>query len=525
MVVPFFRLRIALFVNAVRVRGRLDAFRLWGYAGALLVAAALLWLAMVMSETNTFAMANFDAVAGSVVLVLAFVIPFFTSSRMLSASQFRLFPITPRRIAVMLITSSLLSWGALLLALWLAATVWMRSTDALSAVIGSLAALIFLVTVNLVSHMAAQTSEILFHTPRRQAVKTLLGWLFLISAAPLLIFLVTSGGIEGIAASLTELGKMLSFTPLGAALSAADAYIGDGLIPAIIKLAIALISLLILGYVWLRQVRFSFTYSAKPGQVPLTKSGLGWFERFPSTPTGVIGGRSVTYWLRDPRYRLSFAAVPVVVVVAMLAMFIAGAPLTLVWMMPLAVVSFFLGWSTHNDIATDSTAIWMHVASGTKGLADRLGRLTPILVAGVPLIIVGSTVSIALMGDWRPLPAVIGISVSLLLTSAGVSSFASARWPYPTSRPGESLFVQPQFTGFGAGKTQTLTVLVTLGLSLPALVTGFVGIGAENLVLQLASLVIGILGGAAVLYFGVKLGADAFDQEGPELIALSQVFD
>lgn len=410
MVIPFFRLRLTLFVNAIRIRSRMDALRLWGYVATLLIAAASVWLAIVLADTKNFAMGNFDAVAGSVVLLLAFVVPIFTSSRMLSASQFKLFPITARRVGVYVVLSSLLSWGSLLLTIWLAANVWMRSTDPVSAVIGSLGALIFLVTVTLVSHMTAQASELVFHTPRTQAVKTLLGWLFLISAAPLAIFLFTSGGIAGLAATLTEVGKVVEFTPLGAALSATDSYTSDGLVPALIKLGIALLTLAALGYLWLRQVEFAFTFSAKPGQQPLTKSGLGWFERFPSTPTGVIGARSVTYWMRDPRYRLSFAAVPVVVVVAMLAMFIAGAPSTLIWVMPLAVVSFFLGWSIHNDIATDSTAIWMHVASNTPGSADRLGRLTPILLAGIPLIIVGSTLSIALMGDWRPLPAVVGIS-------------------------------------------------------------------------------------------------------------------
>lgn len=525
MVVPFFRLRIALLTNAVRVRGRVDALRLWGYTFTVLIAAASVWLAWLLSGKQGFTDAHFDAVAGSLVMVLAFVIPIFTSGRMLSPSQFRLFPIAASRVAVLVVCSSLLSWGSILLTAWLIALVWMRSANPIAAVIGSIGALIFLVTVNVVSHIAAQSSELIFHTPRSQAVKTLLGWLFLISAAPLLIFLFTSGGIAGISASLTEIGKVVEFTPLGAALSAADSYTDAGLVPALMKVAIALLTLVALGYLWVRQVSFTYTFTAKPGQVPLTKSGLGWFERFPSTPTGVIGARSVTYWVRDPRYRLAFAAVPVVVVVAMLAMFIAGAPLTLVWMMPLSVVSFFLGWSIHNDIATDSTAIWMHVSSMTSGLADRLGRLTPILLAGIPLIIVGSTLSIALMGDWRPLPAVIGVSSSLLLTSAGVSSFASARWPYPTSRPGDSLFVQPQFAGFGSGKAQTYTVLLTLALALPALVTGFIGIGAQNLALQLVCLVLGIVGGGAVLYLGVKLGAETFDQEGPELIALSQVFD
>ena len=44
----------------------------------------------------------------------------------------------------------------------------------------------------------------------------------------------------------------------------------------------------------------------------------------------------------------------------------------------------FLGWSLHNDVAYDRTAIWLHVASGVRGVADRVGRLVPVLIVGIP---------------------------------------------------------------------------------------------------------------------------------------------
>lgn len=535
MVVSFFRLRLTLFKNALRIRTRQDVLRLWGFVVLVLIAALLSWLPIWLSITaneGEFSIADYDSVVSTLLLIAAILVPFFATTSMFDVAQFKQFPHTPDRVGRRIIASSLVTWLSVLLVLWLIAYVTLRSIAAfasgdragaaMATMILIVGAALFWCTVQLVAHLSAQLSRIVFSTPRSKMVKTLLGWLLLISAAPLVVFLFTTGGADGLRQSITEIGSVTEFTPLGAALSAADS---RQLLPALIKLAIALITVALLLLAWHAQVRYVYTHIDRPGQTPLAKTELGWFERFPSTPTGVIGARSVTYWMRDPRYRLSFAVVPVVVVVSMLALWIAGAPATIIWVMPLAVISFFLGWSIHNDVASDSTAIWIHIASGTSGLADRVGRLAPVFLGGVPLIIVGSTLSITIMGDWRPLPGVLGISTSLLLTGAGVSSFASVRWPYPTTRPGESLFVQPQFAGFGATRSQILSVLVTLGLTLPALITGFLGIGIENLWLQLVSLVFGVVGGGAVLYYGVKFGAEAYDQEGAELVALSQVFD
>jgi ABC-2 type transport system permease protein len=523
--VSFIRLRIALLANATRVRTRSDAVRLWGFVLVVLLAGGLTALSLLLRDQPDFALADFDSLVSTFTIIIAIVLSLFTPAQVLSASQFVQFPISPARVSLWLPLSSLLSWSSFVLILWVGFTMWLRSTDPLAGTIATIGALLFIFTVKLAALVAAEAAAQLFSTPRSQIVRSFLGWLLLVSVVPLLAFLFTTNGLESYRNTITEIGSATEWSPLGAALSAADSFTSDGLTAALLKLAVGALTLAGLSVLWVFQVRYAFTHIGRPGRTPLSKSGLGWFERFPATRIGVIGARSLTYWIRDPRYRLSFVVVPVVVVVSMLAMWIAGAPWTITWVMPLAVVAFFLGWSIHNDVATDSSAIWMHVASNTPGDADRLGRIAPILGAGIPLIILGSTLSITLMADWRPLPAVIGISSALLFSGLAVSSYASAAWPYPTSRPGESLFVQPQFAGFGAGKSQTVTVLLTLLLAAPAVTFGFIGIGLENLPLQLISLALGVGVGALTIAAGVKFGAQAFDRNGPEYIALSQVFD
>lgn len=537
MAVPFIQLRVGLLRNAVRFTNKTDFRRIWGYILLAVLAAGLILLSLTAVTSTTFTEAAFDSAVSSLLVLSAILVPVFTARSMVTAGQFRLFDKLPGTVSRQLIVSGILGWISFLLIAWLAGNAVIRSRDPITAVFAAVGAVLVFFTVKLVANIAAELSELFFSTPSRRNIRTVLGWLLLIAAVPLALLLLvsglvaafTAGGAEGalgaIQATFTEIGRSLEWSPLGAALSAAGTYATAGLMFALAKIVIGIATVGILAWLWFAVVRFSFTHMGKPGDPPMVKAGLGWFDRFPATPSGVIAARSAIYWRRDARYRVSIAIVPVVAAIAVLAMWVAGAPLTIVWVMPLAVAAFLLGWSIHNDTANDATAIWVHVASETKGLPDRVGRVTPILIFGIPLIIVGSTISVALMGDWRPLPAVLGISASLLLVTAGVSSYASAVWPYPVSRPGESLFNQPQFTGYGASRTQALTILVSLVLSLPAMIFGFIGIGQENLLLQLISLALGVVGGAFVLFLGITRGAHVYDEEGPELLALSQVFD
>ena len=525
MALPFFRLRLTLLRNALRVHNRRDVFRIVGYAALIALAATSAWLSLWLRAVAEVPYWAFDSSAGFVILVSALLIPFFAASGMIDAKQVRQFPYSRAGLSVWLVLSSVVTWMALLLIAWLVSFVVLRAYDPITVLVSALGALLFLATVQVAANISTEVSRLVFTSPRRQLIKSILGWLVLLSLAPLLVFFVTIGGLDGVRTALVELGAATQWTPFGASLSAIDAFTAENFVAALGKLAVAAGSLAALGYVWFLLVSRATTHTTHPGHEVLENSGMGWFERFPPTMAGVISARSVVSWIRDTRYRLSIAIVPAVIVIAMFSLWVAGAPATIIWVMPLAVVSFFLGWSIHNDVATDSTAIWMHVAASVPGRADRIGRLAPIMLFGIPLIIVGSTLSVAIMGDFRPLPAVVGISLSLLLTGAGVSSFASARWPYPATRPGDSLFTQPQFEGYGAAKWQVLSVLTILLLSAPALITGFIGIGIENLPLQLASLVLGAVGGSIVLAFGIRWGAETIEEEGPELIALSQVFD
>jgi ABC-2 type transport system permease protein len=248
--------------------------------------------------------------------------------------------------------------------------------------------------------------------------------------------------------------------------------------------------------------------------------GLGWFDRLPDNPTGAIAARSATYWARDPRYRVSLIMIPITPVLMIVPLLVVGVPIEILALIPVPIICLFLGWTMHNDVAYDNTAIWLHVASGTRGRADRWGRLFPALVLGVPTLIIGSVLSAYVHGDWSVLGGLLGVGSSLLFAGMGFSSITSARFPYPVVRPGDNPFSQPQSTGATTALVQSFSFLVSLVLTLPALVFAALGfLGPDSWFW--ASLGAGVVVGLGTLVGGVLLGARIFDRRGPELLSAS----
>jgi ABC-2 type transport system permease protein len=198
---------------------------------------------------------------------------------------------------------------------------------------------------------------------------------------------------------------------------------------------------------------------------------------------------------------------------------VVGVPAQILALIPVPVFCLFLGWSMHNDVAYDNTAIWLHVASGTRGRADRWGRLFPALVAGIPLLILGSLVSAAVYGDSDVLWPLLGVGAALLLGGMGFSSIMSSRFPYPAPRPGDSPFSQPQSTGATTGLVQSFSFLASILIAAPALAFAALGFLESSETWFFASLGAGVVVGVAALWMGVRFGARIFDRRGPELLS------
>jgi ABC-2 type transport system permease protein len=189
------------------------------------------------------------------------------------------------------------------------------------------------------------------------------------------------------------------------------------------------------------------------------------------------------------------------------------------WSLAMApVAGFLLGWSTHNDIAYDGTAFWLHVTTAVSGRADRLGRLAPTAIAAAVLLPAYASLGAAMTGRWSLWPALVGVGVGFLLTGFGVANVMSALQPYPVPGPGENPFGAPPGSSALTIVIQAVAGTAVFVLNLPLLAIGAVAL-LGNAWLGWLCLGSAVLLGGVALYVGTQWGARIYERRAPELLA------
>jgi ABC-2 type transport system permease protein len=459
-------------------------------------------------------------VIGSLVVAGFLLLPLlFGIDDTLDPRKFALFGIPDRRLALALGLSGLIGIPAIVLFVCALATVITWSRDPGAAVLAVLSALIVVPTCVLASRISTAIASLFISSRRSKEAGGVVVILVLVLIAPVLVLLLTvDWGRDGLGA-LHGLAGWLQWTPLGAVWSMPGAAADGAGGAAFVQFLIAVVTVGVLWLVWRALVTLVVVAPEREAHVR-EHHGLGWFGRLPGGPTAAIAARSMTYWGRDARYWVALVMIPVIPVFVIVALTLGGLPLHFASLVPLPLVCLFLGWTIHNDVAFDSTAIWLHLVSGTRGYADRLGRMFPPVLVGIPVIAVGSIVTAAVFGDWAVLPAVAALCGSILVIGLGLSSIFSVLFPYPATKPGDSAFTQPQTSGASSALAQALSFFAIVILASPAIVFLALGLTVNPFWLGVSP-VVSVLVGFAALGGGVWAGSRVFDKRGPELMAFA----
>jgi len=520
VVAHILRLKLTLFVNSFRrsfwqVVGLAFGI-LYGVASAVFVVAGLVSLRFVEVDVARATV----IVVGSVVVIVVTVLPLILGTEdALDPRKLGLFGINTTKLAVVLIIGAVVSVPAVVITVISLAQLVTWSRDGVSEVLAILSVVLIVATCLLSSRVSTSLASFLISTRRARDLTAIFSILALLALSPVIVVVMTIDWRHRGLELLGDAANILGWTPLGAAWAIpADAAAGN-IDDALAKLAIAAGWVVILAIVWRVLVGAMLTTPLRQPHVR-TYAGLGWFDWFARTPTGAIAARSMTYWFRDSRYGSSLLAIPFIPLVMVIVLSVAGLQLNELALLPLPVICLFLGWFVHNDVAFDNTAIWLHLSTSTRGRADRWGRIIPVLVLGVPLIAIGSLVSAWLYGDWIVLFSLVGVSSSLLLAGLGVSSVASARFPYSTVRPGDSPFSQPQGVGSPAGGIQAFTFIFVIVFASPAIAAAALGFIYGSF-WHLLSLAIGVGLGLLVLTAGTAIGARFYDRRTSELLVFA----
>lgn len=459
-------------------------------------------------------------VIGSLVIAGFAVLPLlFGVDDTLDPRKFSPFGMPTKQLSTGLALAALIGIPSLVLTICSLATVITWSRDPGTAMIALVSAVVAVLTCMLVSRVTTSIASLLLSTRRSRDFGSVIGILVVVLIAPVVFLLLTTNwGRDGIGI-VSHLASWLSWTPLGAVWSVPGEAAQGAWGFALLQLLIAVATL---GLLWLAWNKLVATMMVAPQREAAMKHyhGLGWFSRLRGGPTAAIAARSFTYWGRDPRYWIALVIVPVVPVIIIVALTLGGIPAHYASLVPLPMICLFLGWTIHNDIAYDSSAIWLHLVSGTRGVADRVGRILPPLVIGIPVVVIGSLVTTAVFGEWDLLPAVAGLSGAILLIGLGLSSVTSALFPYPATKPGDSAFAQPQTSGASAALVQSLSFFAIIVLASPILFFLVMGLAVSPNWLSIAPLAAVVLGFGSLIG-GIFLGAMVFNRRGPELMAFA----
>lgn len=520
MVARIFRLRIALLVAPLK--GQLRDVITASVLRALLVglAVAVAWLPVQVTANNAELLPLVDIIVGSVMLITVFAVALFSAQAM-QARLFQQYPLTPSKLALGLLVSAPVTWTGVAALTWAVTYTLTRANSSQTSLGITLTIVLSLVTLTVLGRFAGSLREVLFNSQRSQTLRRGLGALLLVCAVPLLalfaIMIFRDSGQQ-----LASTAQVLTWTPFGAPFALAASIHDAATLSLHLGVTIATIALGVGGY--LSFVTMVVQRVERPSPSASMSSSLGWFDYLPGNPAMSIGARALTYWMKDARYRVALAAIPVIPVLVLGVLRFAGMPFTDLALIPLPLVLIMVGWLIHNDIATDSTALWIHIAAGVRGRHDRFGRAVPVLVVGAPIVLFGTSLTVLLLGNWRAFPAVFALGFVALATSTGISSVVSVLRPYPTSRPGESPFVQPAWQGAGSGLAQTLAFLGSVVLTLPLVWAVFPG---EQLSIgeSFAIFAIGTVYGSVIAIAGIFLGGWIYNRRESELLAFTQVFD
>lgn len=524
MVATVLRLRYRILGNTlVRRPWQLVGFCI-GLLWALWALVAVVAGFIALNAFQGLDVARAVAVLGGSALVLGWTIgPVLVAGTESTVDARRLapFPLTTRQIMFALAATGLTGIPGIVTSLGALASVvlWLRWPAAAVIAIPSaaLGVLICVVASRLVTTLSTGLGG---HRRGREIFGTILLGIVIMTGpiiTGILALLSSAGDVLG---RFAEAAVVLGWTPIGAAWAVpGDAAAGEWL-AAVAKFVIAAGTLAALWLLWGRALKSSV--SAPPRQTARTVAPgrLGFFAVMPTGGVGATWARSLTAWLRDPRYLRQLIFVPLFPV---LFAFTTGIDGWLFSVSPL-MVALILSIAGYADISYDGTAFASVLSTGVSGRADRLGRLLGAACVGVPAVIVVAIVTAAIAGTWTTLPAVLAAALGILLAGYGVSAVSSALLVVPVAKAGDSPFKTVPGQTFVNGLVVFLVLGVTIALAAPALVLAIVSTVTASAVLAWIALAVAVVAGAAIILGGIVVGGRTLERTGPDLLARIKAF-
>lgn len=516
MVAHLLRMRWLLLANSLkRSTWQLVALIIGALYGLGILALAVIGL--IALSFAPLEIARTVVILGGAAVVLGWlIIPLVLSGidQSLDPARLATFPIPMRDLLVGLTLSGVLGVPGLATLLGALATVGTWARYPLAALAAVVCAAIAVVTCVVGSRMIAALSVSIASGRRYRELAGILVFIPIVLAGPILTSI--GSGITDAAAVLPTVADAVSWTPVGAVWAVPAEIAAGETGAAALKFVIATATLAAFVLLWRRGLAVALETPPRSTAAHTTRAGLGLLGILPGTPTGAVAARSLTYWVRDPRYARQLIFVPILPVLMYFYSTINGSPGVLNVSGPL--VAFVLSVGIYADVSYDGTAFATHVSSGISGVADRTGRVLGLASFALPAVLVITVATVAITSTWQVLPGLLGIVFGVMLSGFGIASVMSARIVFPVVAPGDNPFKAPP----GASVSGTLATFVCWGLvtalTLPEVVLAIVSFATGSVVIGVISLIVGVIWGALVTILGIRIGGKTLDRRAPELL-------
>jgi len=432
------------------------------------------------------------------------------------------------RIMPGLLVAALITLPALFFtALWLTLSASWFASGPVTGAIAILGALIQTVSLVALGRLGASWAERIFANRLARNIAFAVSF-FAIIAFAYFAWQTLAQGLESLFEADFDVAiGALEDTPLVSALAAAHAAEQGHWAVVAWRLGIALVWTGVLLLAWRANVVHALVTplhrsgGTGPRTDTVVRAGRRMILLAPSDrvgPAGAVFARAARAWRSDPRYITGLTAVvllPVVFVTVIVPVFDLDPRWTFAAPFVLATS---VGWGRHNDVAYDSSALWLDIVAGRRGGDVMRGRFAAVLAWSLPLVMIGSLVVVGWAGYWSLAPAVVGTAVGALGTSLGIAAITSVVLPYRTPAPGENPF-GAEVGSVGAGLLGQIVSSVATFAILPFVIVPCVLAVAVDARWGIVAAIGGLGFGVAGYVFGLLFAGRLYDARAGKLLA------
>jgi ABC-2 type transport system permease protein len=533
VLITVLRLRLATTRHQIQRDWWRVLFLIGGVVWSISLIPAVLWAARVLGYNDAQSKAEALVLVAGVLLLGWIIVPLLITGLddSLDPGRFSSLGIGARSLASPLAVTTLLTVpGLFFLFVFLAlSTSWRTERPQpwplVVGVVGALATWLAMVFSARIA--AAWGARVLGSRRAREAA--LVGALVVLGLVVPAVWVVVRDGLELVLEyDVRLLMRQLDVTPVGAGM-AAPRYVVEGEPwQAAWRIAMMVAWVAVLVRAWRANVEHSLVNPIFRGggtrrrDDSILAAGERWARRASGAGTAAhaaVRARLSHYWFSDPRYLSNLAGVLVVpLVVVGLIMPVFGLDPRWTFVAPVLLAAT-IGWGRHNDLAYDSSGLWLDVASGQLGWAVTRGRMGAVVMWAAPMVLLVALASLAWTRLWEYTPAVLGACAGVLGSTLGVSAITSVAFPYRAPGPGESPF-GAEVGSVGAGLFAQFVSSVITFLVLPLSIIPLVLAVSVDARWGWAAAVVGVAAGAVVYLVGVRVAGVIYDRRSGQLVGL-----